>query len=407
MNQSDDGRSKRHNPDTEDFSAMFEASLKPGRHIEIGETIAARVAAITTDSVFFELGVRREGQAPIQEFIRNGQVTVQEGESVDVIITGYRDGIFQCSRRPGAAPMNEKQLQQQQSLSILHQAFQSGLEVEGKVKAVIKGGFEVTVMGQRAFCPFSRIARKFEETPERHVNQTYAFLISEFAENGRNIVLDRRELLKREEEKRAAELWSQVAAGQRYHGTVTAVQEYGAFVDIGGLEGLVHISEISYERHTDARKLLTPGQELEVAVKEVDAEKRKLSLSLKALTDDPWEEAVKILSAGGEFHGKVVRIKPFGAFVQLFPGIDGMVHISRLGGNRRVSHPKEVLKVGDEVTVRVLEIDDEKRTIALTMEEAELDYQADLERLRREQKEQAGKTSANPFDALDTPGKKG
>jgi len=256
-------------------------------------------------------------------------------------------------------------------------------------------------MGLKAFCPISQIDSKYCKNPDEYLNQTHTFVITRFEEGDGNIVLSRREYLQHEAKKRAEAFWEKIEEGNVYEGTVTAIRNFGVFIDIGGIDGLLHISEISYERIENIEEVLKVGQKMDVAVKSIDRDRRKISLSLKSLMDDPWAAAIKKLSSGGEFKGKVMRMKTFGAFVQLFPGVEGLVHVSRLGTDRRHQHPKEVLKIGDIITVRVLDIDEPNRKISLTMEKEEPDRNEDIKRIRKEQDRTVKSTPTHMSNLFD------
>jgi small subunit ribosomal protein S1 len=271
--------------------------------------------------------------------------------------------------------------------------------VEGKVKAVNKGGLEVHVLGQKTFCPISQIEKNYCQNPEIHLDKTYTFLVMQYEEDGRNIVVGRKELLQADEQEKGRLLWQGLQTGQVLEGTVTSVHDYGAFVDIGGIEGLLHVSEIAYQKTQNVQETLHSGQKLNVAIIKLDPETKKISLSHKALLVDPWVEAAEKIVAGKELPGVVVRLKTFGAFVELFPGVVGLLHVSQLGVNRRVSHPKEVLTAGQPVNVRVLSVDLAQKTISLTMEEPEVDYSGELSRLKEKQEEDL-RTGAGTMAAL-------
>jgi small subunit ribosomal protein S1 len=285
---------------------------------------------------------------------------------------------------------------------MLREAHAARIPVEGRVKAVNRGGFDVQVMGQKAFCPISQIERNYCQKPEAHLEQTYSFLVTQFEEDGRNIVVGRKELLQAEEREKSQRLWQDLQVNQVREGTVTSVHDYGAFVDIGGTEGLLHVSEISYEKIQSAKDILQPGQKLQVSVIKLDPDAGKISLSLKALLADPWTAASDTLGVGTQVAGKVVHMKPFGAFVEIFPGVTGLLHVSRLGIERRVSHPKEILTVGDEVQVRILAIDPLRKTLSLTMEEPEEDLSGELERLKGKQDQDLKNSGGTMADMLDT-----
>lgn len=385
----------------ENFEQLLTESLKPVRSIKIGDKIDAVVVDFNDKYVFLDMGTRLDGVLNRSDLPTGENKKLAVGQTITVHITGKRDGAYQCSSRLGAGDTNGQDTKKEAALMALEDAYNNVIPVEGKVTEVTKGGFEVQVMGLKAFCPLAHIDKLYCEAPDEHLNKTYSFEIIRFEEEDNNIVLSRREYLKREAEKQIEKLWKQIKEDKVYEGTVTSIRDFGVFVDIGGIEGLLHISEISYERIDDVGEVLQVGQKLDVAIKSIDRDRRRIGLSLKSLMEDPWIEADKKLSSGAELQGKVVRMKTFGAFVQLFPGVDGLVHISRLGTDRRHQHPKEVLNIGDIVTVRVLEVDEVNRKISLTMEKEDGDYSKDLKRLKKEQ-DKAVKTApghmSNLFD---------
>ena len=386
----------------ESFADMLKASFRPVAHVKVGEVAAGKVISIGKDTIFLDLGIRAEGMIDREECERQGALTVKQGDPLQVLVTAFRDGIFHCTVRLRQAGRGDpRTAKDSPSLTMLREAHANRIPVEGRVKAVNRGGFDVQVMGQKAFCPISQIERNYCQKPEAHLEQTYSFLVTQFEEDGRNIVVGRKELLQAEEREKSQRLWQELEVNQVREGTVTSVHDYGAFVDIGGAEGLLHVSEISYEKVQSAKDVLQPGQQMQVAVIKLDPDAGKISLSLKALLADPWSEASDKLAAGSEVSGKVVHMKPFGAFVEIFPGVTGLLHVSRLGIERRVSHPKEILTVGDEVKVRILAIDPQRKTLSLTMEEPEEDLSGEMDRLNEKQA-QDFKSGGTMADMLDT-----
>ncbi|MCP5108005.1 MAG: S1 RNA-binding domain-containing protein [bacterium] len=386
-------------PGDENFEQLMAESFKPVRTIEIGDEQEAYVIGYNEDHVFLDMGTRLDGLLKRSDLSEKQNQTLAEGLTLKVYVTGKGSGTWYCSTRLGGGDTGGSDALDSAAVMALEDAFNNNSPVEGKVLSAGKGGFDVQIMGLKAFCPLSQIDKRYCDNTDGYVNQTYTFVIVRFEEDGNNIVVSRREHLAKEEEKRMEKLWQQVEVDAIYEGTITAVRDFGAFVDIGGIEGLLHVSEISYERIQNAADVLEVGQEMDVLVKNVERQQRKLSLSMKALLEDPWIAAIKKLSVGGEYQGKVLRMKTFGVFVQLFPGVDGMVHISRLGTGRRHQHPKEVVNISDIVTVRVLEIDAENRKISLTMEKEEGDYSKDLERLKKAQ-DKAAKSSPSHMAGL-------
>ena len=370
----------------ESFADLLKASFRPVARVKVGEVASGKVISIGKDSIFLDLGIRAEGMIDREECERQGELTVKQGDPLQVLVTSFRDGIFQCTvRLRQAGRSDSRSAKDLPSLTMLREAYAARIPVEGRVKAVNKGGFDVQVMGQKAFCPISQIERNYCQKPEVHLEQTYSFLVTQFEEDGRNIVIGRKELLQADERERSQRLWQELTVNQVREGTVTSVHDYGAFVDIGGAEGLLHVSEISYEKVQSAKDAIQPGDKLQVAIIKLDPEAGKISLSLKALLADPWTASGDKLAVGSEITGKVVHMKPFGAFIELFPGVTGLLHVSRLGTGRRIQHPKEILTVGDEVQVRVLAVDPLRKTLSLTMEEPEEDLSGELERLKEKQ----------------------
>ncbi len=387
----------------ESFADMLKASFRPVAHVKVGEVASGKVISIGKDNIFLDLGIRAEGMIDREECERQGELTVKQGDSLQVLVTSFRDGIFHCTVRLRQAGRGDSRTAKDSpSLAMLREAHINRIPVEGRVKAVNRGGFDVQVMGQKAFCPISQIERNYCQKPEAHLEQTYSFLVTQFEEDGRNIVIGRKELLQADEREKSQRLWQELEVNQVREGTVTSVHDYGAFVDIGGAEGLLHVSEISYEKVQSARDILQPGQQMQVAVIKLDPDAGKISLSLKALLADPWSEASDKLTMGSEVSGKVVHMKPFGAFVEIFPGVTGLLHVSRLGSERRVSHPKEILTVGDEVQVHILAIDPQRKTLSLSMEKPEEDLSLEMERLKKKQDQDIKSGGGTMADMLDT-----
>lgn len=384
----DDEKNDRSQGDMDDsFEQMLEESLSAQTELEPGSKVEATVTAIGGEHVFLDVGAREDGVISREELTNEGELTVEAGDRITVYVVGRREGAIHCAKRMGAAGADSRQ-DKEAVLSALRDAQESQIPVEGKVSEAVKGGLKVNVMGQTAFCPVSHIEVGYTEDPSVHVGQTYSFAIMRVEEEGRNIVVSRRQLLEAEAEEQARTLWESLREGDVYDGVVRNIRSYGAFVDIGGAEGLLHVSEMSHGRVEDPNELLRVGQKVKVAVKSIDPEERRISLSMKDLLEDPWKETVRNLSPNQVLTGKVVRLAPFGAFVEIAEGVDGLLHISEIGGQRRVSHPREVLSQGDEIEVRILDIDEERRRISLAMEteedRAERGYR---EKTRRETEE--------------------
>ncbi len=383
------------------FEELMAQSFQPVKDISVGDRVEATIIGFDNEHIFLDLGTRLDGVVKKAEYTVSGELSVLEGDVIEVYVNGRKGGVWLCSGRLGSADGSGQKTRQTAALMMLEDAFNKNTPVEGQVKAVTKGGFEVEVLGVKAFCPISQIDRAYCENPDIHVDQLYTFEIIRFEEDGDNVVVSRKEYLNHQAAKEAEKLWEKLEVDAVYEGKITAVRDFGAFVDIGGIEGLLHISEISYKRLDKAGDALAAGETIKVSIKSIDHAMKKVSFSRKSLLDDPWVEAVKKLSEGTELKGKVVRMKTFGAFIELFPGVDGMVHISRLGSDRRHQHPKEVLEIGQMVDVRVLEIDMENRRISLTMEKEEKDFSKDLEKLKKDQEDESQSSTSHMANLFD------
>ncbi|MGZ3580800.1 MAG: S1 RNA-binding domain-containing protein, partial [Syntrophales bacterium] len=254
----------------------------------------------------------------------------------------------------------------------IEEVWRSGIPIEGVVEREIKGGFEIKLAGDmRGFCPYSQIDIRRAENAKDYVGRRLPFRITEYGERGRNIILSARAILeeqkKKDEEARKAELHE----GMLVKGTVVSIRDFGAFLDIGGLQGLLPISEIGWDRVEDIYARLSVGQTFDVVIAKMDPQNNRVSFSLKQTLSDPWNEAEAKYPEGTFHTGTVVRLMKFGAFVNLGPGVDGLLHISKLGKGKRIVHPSDVVKEGQVIEVRIDTIDKEQKRISLSIPEAE------------------------------------
>ncbi len=356
----------------DDFAAMFaqaEAGKPKGkaaRRPQPGDVVKGVITSIGKDAVFVELGGKSEGVLDREQVAApDGTLRVKVGDTVEARVAGERGGALLLRMKMGKGP---------EARAELVQALELGIPVEGKVTQPVKGGLEVDVAGVRGFVPASQIDARFVEDLTPFVGQRLEFRVTQY-ERG-NLVLSRRALLEEENAKRAAETRGKLAVGVVIRGKVTGFKPFGAFVDIGGIEGMLHVSELGFARVEKPEEVLALGQELDVQVIKIEeatepGKRPRIGLSLKAMLDDPWGAQTRHLSPGSRVRGTVTRLQPFGAFVELSPGLEGLVHISELGAGRRVNHPKEVVKVGQEVEVEILAIDPEKRRLSLSLAAAE------------------------------------
>jgi ribosomal protein S1 len=316
----------------------------------------ARVVAVHGSDVFLDVpGGRTPGLLPLSQFPQGAPVV---GSEVEVHIEGYdaENGLLLLSRKGAAVQADWSSVA-------------PGMIVEARVTAVNKGGLEVNVNGIRGFMPISQIDLYRVEDTEQFVNQRLRCLVSEVNPEERNLVVSRRDLLEKEREETRAKLWAELAEGQIREGTVRSVRDFGAFVDLGGVDGLLHISEMSWSRVQDASQVVQPGQAVKVVVLKVDRERRKVSLGLRQLTPSPWDSAEMNYPPNSVAKGKVTRLMDFGAFVELEPGVEGLVHISELAP-QRVRRVADIVQVGQEVRVMVLAVDRNQRRISLSLKAA-------------------------------------
>jgi len=341
---------------SEDFATLF-AGQQTGPAIEIGQPVKGRVIQITTEHVFVDIGGKGEAWIDRAELTGDdGQLKVAVGDEVEATVVSTRDDIRLSYRLQRGA----------QARQALAAAAASGIPVEGRVAAVIKGGYEVTIAGLRAFCPFSQMDVRRAESPEDYVGRVLEFRISRYGENGRNIVLSRRQLLEERAARDAEETRRKVVPGAVLPGTVAALADFGAFVDLGGVQGLVPISEISHSRVARPGDRLRVGEAVTVKVLRVDEEKGRISLSLKALEGDPWAAVPGRLRERQVVRGRLVRGTEFGIFVELMPGVDGLLHVSEIPRSR-AGALREAVAAGAEVAVIILGIDSGKRRISLAL----------------------------------------
>lgn len=346
------------------FAALFEQDGKQAkRWLEPGQKISGKVLKIGTEWLFMDTGQKGEGVIERKEFLDiDGNLTVAEGDVISAYFLSSNHGEMRFTTRIGGGAVSGGGSAQ------LEQAWQARVPVEGVVEKEIKGGYEIKLGGTaRAFCPYSQIALRRVENPETLIGTRLTFLISEYAEDGRNIVVSRRSLLEDEQRRLKEEAQAAISEGVTVTGTVISLQDYGAFIDIGGLEGLLPISEIGWSRVKDIREVLTVGQQLKVVVKSIDTEKDRIALSIKDTLADPWEQVLQKFPEGSFHSGTVARLDTFGAFVTISDGVDGLLHISKLGSGKRINHPREVVKEGEQVEVKIESIDSANRRISLAL----------------------------------------
>jgi small subunit ribosomal protein S1 len=352
------------------FAAMLEA-YSPGAESDmgVGDKITGKIVSIGRDAVFVDTGTKIDGVVDKAELIdENGEMTLQEGDMLELYIVALSDEEIKLSRALSGIG----------GLNMLKEAYAKAAPVEGKIIETCKGGVRVEVMQRKAFCPVSQLDINYVENASNYVGETHHFLISTFEENGRNIVLSRRALLSREQEKARKEFYKTLTAGATLDGTVTKVMPYGAFVQLStGVEGMVHISEMSWSKAASSESIVKIDDIVRVKVIGLEPDQKqgllKISLSMKQLAEDPWLSAGEKFHEGDKIQGTVTRCTHFGAFVEVAPGIEGLVHISEMSYKKRVLKPEDVVTAGEIVSVMIKEVDLDKRRLSLSIRDAEGD----------------------------------
>ena len=346
--------------DSSSFAELFqESESKSVRRLKPGQKITATIVGISGGSIFLDTGGKSEG---ILDFAEVQNDDENEGPAIGDKLEVY------FLKAKGGAQLFTISIGSGKNTEHLEEACRSSIPVEGLVKEEIKGGFAITLGGSiRAFCPYSQMGlRRVEDAAVEYLDKRMTFLITRFEENGRNIVVSARALLEAEREKLRDALKETLQEGQTVNGVITSIRDFGAFVDIGGVDGLVPISEIGWSRVENISDYYAVDQKVNVAVKKLDWDNNRITLSIKETLEDPWEEAAAKLSTGQVITGTVARLAQFGAFVTLEAGVDGLLHISKLGKGRRINHPREVLEEGQEVEVQIESIDPVEKRISLT-----------------------------------------
>lgn len=348
--------------DPESFEALMkEFSEVPDEQFRPGERVTGRIIQFGDEDAFVAFGGRNEGFVPLAELLNNdGKLTVDIGDELQLWISKISSEGIQLSRG--------LKLKSNDAKLAIRDAFHNKIPVEGTVKAVNKGGFDIEIGGVQAFCPLGKIDIHFTEEPEAFIGMRSSFLVIEYAESGRRIVVSRKDVLEQEAREKAAILRKTLRPGLDIEGPVTRIARFGVFVDIGGIEALVPLREMSHAHIDSPSDLVSQGQLVKVRVLSMEIDDRgrdKITASMKSLAAQPWDNALSF-EAGQDVVGKVLRIEAFGAFVELAPGIEGLLHISEIS-DQRISHPSKILSLKQEIQVRILDIDHARRRVSLSM----------------------------------------
>ena len=331
--------------------AVDESDPPPG-------VIRGKVVGISGDDIFIDLGGKSQGLLPRDELAPDEQVEI--GSTMNIAIVGYdkKDGLIMLSKKTA-----EQQL--------LRRNLKKGVRVEARVTGSNKGGLEMDIKGLKAFMPASQISFQRIEDLSTLTGELYTCEVVEVERGDKNIVLSRRNILAKERQEQKELLWQELEKGQNRHGVVSRLTDFGAFIDLGGVDGLLHISEMSWARVKDPSEILQPGQEIDVVVIALDPDKQRISLSLKQAGGDPWTSAELNYPPGTRCQAQIVNLMNFGVFAQLEPGIEGLIPISEMSWAGRIRHPKDVVNKGMMVEVEVLTIDTTKRRLSLSMKQVQ------------------------------------
>ena len=349
---------------SDEFSELLKQDKTPGAIIKEGNIISGTVVKITKDFVRVDIGHKAEGDIPVSEFRgESSKCVVDVGDTVDVYLDSFEDN-------SGEMILSRERAEMLKAWDRISEAYENNSIIEGSIMARVKGGLSVDI-GVKAFLPGSQVDLRPVKNLDKLINNTFQFKIIKFNKKRGNIVLSRRVLLEQDREKMRTETLENLKIGGILKGIVKNITDYGAFIDLGGIDGLLHITDMSWGRINHPSQLFEVGQEIEVKVLSYDESRQRVSLGYKQLQDDPWTKALNKYSVDTKTKGIVVSLTDYGAFVELEDGIEGLIHISEMSWTKRIRHPSKLVALGDEVNIVVLAIDPEARRISLGMKQME------------------------------------
>ncbi len=350
------------------FANLFEQSVSGGGFVKDGEIIQGTVVAIHRDEVIIDIGGKSEGIIALNEFTdAQGQVTVKAGDKIDVYIESREND-------DGLVTLSKEKADKMKVWDEISAACERDELIEGTISQRVKGGLSVTIRGGvKAFLPGSQVDLRPIRNLDKLIGQTYQFKVIKFNKKRGNIVLSRRVLLEKERDQIKTKTLETLEEGKVVKGVIKNITEYGAFVDLGGIDGLLHITDMSWGRVTHPNELFKVGDEVTVRVLKYNAETERVSLGLKQTQEDPWTHAEEAYPPGKRIRGKVMSITDYGAFVELEPGVEGLIHVSEMSWTKKVKHPSKVLEIGQEVDCQVLEVDSKSKRISLGLKQLEPD----------------------------------
>jgi len=348
---------------TESFAQLFEESLKTQVRLRPGELITGEVVHVDDDVVIVNAGLKSEGIIPASQFRdAKGDLTVNVGDRVEVVVEDLADGM-------GETRLSREKAQRAKAWEDLEKAFEVQSIVTGMMTGKVKGGFTIDVNGVRAFLPSSLVDVRPVRDPSYLEGKELEFKVIKIDRKRANVVVSRRAVVEKEMSAEREAFLSGLEEGQVVKGVVKNLTDYGAFVDLGGIDGLLHITDLAWKRVKHPSEVLKVGDEIEAKVLKYDRERNRVSLGLKQLGDDPWVDIQRRYPEGTRLFGKVTNITDYGAFVEIEPGVEGLVHVSEMDWTNKNIHPTKVVQLGDEIEVMILDIDMERRRISLGMKQ--------------------------------------
>ena len=353
-----------------DFAELFESRLK---ELQEGDIIKGKIVQITQDSVMIDIGYKSEGQVPLKEFLdKDGVPTVKVGDDVTVLIERREDEF-------GNITLSKAKADQFKIWDKVIESCEKGTAIEGTVSQRIKGGFYVDIEGITAFLPGSQVDLKPVRNPDKLIGQQFAFRVLKYNRRKNNVIVSRRIILEEEREVMRTQTLGTIEEGAIVEGIVKNVTDYGAFIDLGGIDGLVHLTDLSWGKVTHPSQVLKIGDTVKVMILKFNKEENKISLGLKQTMEDPWLKVMEKYPVGTRTTGTVVNITDYGAFVELEPGLEGLVHISEMSWTK-LKHPSQKVKAGDQAEVLVLDVDAANKRISLGMKQIEANPWEEAER---------------------------
>jgi len=347
----------------DDFAAMFEESVQ-GKEIKINSLVTGTIVLISDNDVVVDIGYKSEGHIPLNQFRdANGECTIAEGDEIDVFLERYED-------EHGNIQLSRTKAERMKVWEEIKRIADEDETIEGVVTSKVKGGLSVDI-GVAAFLPGSQIDLKPVRNLDKLIGERFEFRILKHNQKRNNVVISRRVVLEEVRESMKEQLLDKLQEGATIEGVVKNITDYGAFIDLGGLDGLLHITDISWGRVNHPSERITVGETIDVKIIKYDAERQRVSLGIKQLKEDPWTNAAENYPVGTKVAGKVISIKDYGAFVEIEEGIESLVHVSEMSWTKKIKHPTQIVNVGDSIDAVVLSIDPEKRRISLGMKQVE------------------------------------